>query len=45
MSGATQAGKTVDFEWLTRKSLVPGRTDELFVQYEFLFVDECGGHA
>jgi midasin len=41
MSGATQAGKTVDFEWLTRKSLVPGRTDELFVQYEFLFVEVC----
>lgn len=39
MDGSTQAGKTVDFEWLARKSLIPGRTDDLFVEYEFLFVE------
>ncbi|KAJ4356534.1 AAA ATPase midasin [Didymosphaeria variabile] len=41
MDGSTQAGKTVDFEWLARKSIIPARTDDLFVQYEFLFVEVC----
>ncbi|KAF2449059.1 midasin [Karstenula rhodostoma CBS 690.94] len=41
MNGTTQAGKTVDFEWLTRKSLIPQRTDDLFVEYDFLFVEVC----
>ncbi|KAL1606457.1 AAA ATPase midasin [Paraconiothyrium brasiliense] len=41
MDGSAQAGKTVDFDWLARNSLIPTLTDDLFVQYEFLFVEVC----
>ncbi|KAL5417777.1 hypothetical protein PMIN06_004114 [Paraphaeosphaeria minitans] len=41
MDASTQAGKTVDLEWLTRQSLVPGRTEDLFVEHDFLFVEVC----
>lgn len=41
MDGSTQAGKTVEFGWLSRKSLIPECTDDLFVQYEYLFVEVC----
>ncbi|KAF1972308.1 midasin [Bimuria novae-zelandiae CBS 107.79] len=37
----TKAGKTVNFEWLSSRSLRPERTDDLFVRYEELFVEVC----
>ena len=42
MSNSTpQAGKTVNLEWLSSRSWRPERTDDLFIQYEDLFVEVC----
>ncbi|KAJ4294136.1 AAA ATPase midasin [Kalmusia sp. IMI 367209] len=36
-----QAGEMVSFERLAKESLKPGRTDDLFIKYEHLFVEVC----
>lgn len=36
-----EAGKMASFEWLSSNSLKPKLTDDLFIQYEKLFVEIC----